>query len=558
MEIGQILKPLLRWWWLILAATLISAVSSFFAVSRQPPTYRAATTLMIGRSIDNPNPSGMELSLSQQLTTTYVDIAQRQPVRQSTMAALGVDWLPNYSVRQIPNSQLLEIAVVDTNPEVARVVANELANQLILQSPTAPRPEEQERAAFIDDQLASLQRNIEETENELIAKQAALEEAISAREIADLESEIRVLQSKLDTLQSNYAALLSNTSGGAVNTLTVIEPAVLPRQPIGPNTVMTILTAAAIGFALSVGAAYLMDYLDDTIKSTADLKRVSNLPMLPAIPDYPSPNQQSAPITYSDPRSPTADAFRAFRTGVLALFQDDHRRTLLVTGPKPRDGKSSVASNLAVVMAQAGHNVLLVDADLRRPVQHELFQLAKEPGLTDLLLAFGLANRVNDVPTLLQEVIQPTAERRLSVMTSGMLSPDTLKLLNSEIVTRVLAVLATRYDFIVIDSPPVLAVSDAVMLSTQVGHVLVVAEAGTIRRKELAETLERLANVGANVIGLTLNRVRAASDTYYYRYGTYYMRDTDGSETDQRPSQNGSESELLRKWALRVSGEDKR
>jgi uncharacterized protein involved in exopolysaccharide biosynthesis len=166
MEIGQILKPLLRWWWLILAATLISAVSSFFAVSRQPPTYRAATTLMIGRSIDNPNPSGMELSLSQQLTTTYVDIAQRQPVRQSTMAALGVDWLPNYSVRQIPNSQLLEIAVVDTNPEVARVVANELANQLILQSPTAPRPEEQERAAFIDDQLASLQRNIEETENE--------------------------------------------------------------------------------------------------------------------------------------------------------------------------------------------------------------------------------------------------------------------------------------------------------------------------------------------------------------------------------------------------------
>src|SRR6266545_3276243 len=141
MELSAFFTPLRRWWWLLLAATLIAAASSYLFVRDQPPLYEAKTTLLIGRAFENPNPTSNELTLGQQLATTYADLAQRQPVRLQTMAALGLDSLPQYNARALPNGQLLEIAVIDTDPQRAMAVANELARQLILQSPTAPKPE---------------------------------------------------------------------------------------------------------------------------------------------------------------------------------------------------------------------------------------------------------------------------------------------------------------------------------------------------------------------------------------------------------------------------------
>jgi polysaccharide biosynthesis transport protein len=529
MDVSVILKPLLKWWWLVVAATAIAAVSSFFAVRQQPATYRSTTTLMIGQGIQDPNPSGADFYLSQQLAQTYVDIAQRQTVRERTMEALGLNWLPSIYVRQVPNSQLIEISVVDTSPERAQIVANELANQLILQSPTAPRPEEQERESFIKSQLSNLQENINQTAEEIAAKQDALREAISAREIAGLEEDIRALQSKETALQANYAALLANTRSGAVNTLTVIEQARFPTVPVGPARTTTVVTATVIGLALAAGAAFLLEYLDDTVKSPSDLKRISDLPILPAIPESGSVNGRAMPIAHTEPRSPAADAFRALRAGVLASCMNNLRQSLLVTSAKPIEGKSNVAANLAVVLAQGGHKVLLVDADLRRPVQDKLFGLEKTPGLTDILNlldvaedVFGLTNQGDTLDNQLEELIQPTKEPRLSILTSGSFSSEALKLLNSEILADVLSHLAKQYDCLIIDSPPVLAVSDALMLSTLVGSVLLVAEAGSVRRKELSETIERLRNVDANIIGLALNRLSPKSDGYYGRYRDYY------------------------------------
>jgi len=137
MELKNFITPLLKWWWLLVLATLVAGGSSFIVARQQPPEYEAYTTLMIGRTISDPNPSGNELHLSQQLAGIYADLAQRDPVANATMEALGLDSLPSYDARALPNSQFLEIAVIDTNPERAQAVANELANQLILQGPTA-------------------------------------------------------------------------------------------------------------------------------------------------------------------------------------------------------------------------------------------------------------------------------------------------------------------------------------------------------------------------------------------------------------------------------------
>jgi len=136
MDIKDIIAPLLKWWWLLIASTLVAAVSSYFAVSQQPPEYVASATMLIGRSINDPNPTANEIWMGEQLAATYADIASRKPVRDASKKALGLTWLPAYTVNPVSGTQLIVIKVDDTDPTRAAAVANELANQLILQSPT--------------------------------------------------------------------------------------------------------------------------------------------------------------------------------------------------------------------------------------------------------------------------------------------------------------------------------------------------------------------------------------------------------------------------------------
>jgi capsular polysaccharide biosynthesis protein len=143
MEIKTLINPLLRWWWLILASTIVAMVASFFATLRQPPIYQSQTTLIIGRAINDPNPTSGEINLAEQLASTYADIANREPVRNATMQSLGLTSLPSYTAGALPNSQIIQIQVTDVNPVRAQAVADELAKQLIAQSPTAANPEDE-------------------------------------------------------------------------------------------------------------------------------------------------------------------------------------------------------------------------------------------------------------------------------------------------------------------------------------------------------------------------------------------------------------------------------
>ena len=154
MELKQYIQPLLKWWWLILAATLVATVSSMIATARQPAIYRTSTTLLLGNSIQNPNPKGSEIVLSQELAGTYAAIAQRNSVRNGAMKALGLSALPPYSVQIIPDTQLLELTVTDTSPVRAQAVADELARQLIAISPTSSNNEDVQRQAFINQELS--------------------------------------------------------------------------------------------------------------------------------------------------------------------------------------------------------------------------------------------------------------------------------------------------------------------------------------------------------------------------------------------------------------------
>jgi capsular exopolysaccharide synthesis family protein len=551
MELKDYFTPLRKLWWLILASTLVAVVVSFITVQQQPNTYRATTKLMIGRAIDNPNPTNVEFSLSQQLATTYADIANTWPVREQTMSRLGLDWLPEYTVRARTNSQLLEIAVTDTDPVRAQVVANELANQLILQSPTAPRPEQQERRAFIENELSDLEDKITETREEIAAKQDELDSLVSARQIAELQNQIATLQAKLTSLQSNYAALLANTEAGALNTLAIIDPAQLPDKPVGPNRLLSVLLAGVMGFGVAAGAAYLLDYLDDTVKTPQDVEELSGLPTLAGIARMQSENGSYELITSEHPRSPISEAYRVLRTGIQFSDVDKLQKMLLVTSPSPVEGKSITTANLAVVMAQAGHNVLLIDADLRRPVQHKIFSVNKNRGLTNLLLPseLDLEKPSAELTAHLEQCVQKTAEPGVSVLTSGPVPPNPSELLGSYKMKKLLRILATMFDIILLDSPPVLAVTDAVVLSTRVDGVVFVVNAGTTRGNQLKQGAERLREVNANLIGVVLNRLTPRSEGYYYYYyyqKSHYLEEPDGQQ-GQPPINSGNGRRLSRR-----------
>jgi polysaccharide biosynthesis transport protein len=521
MELKVYIKPLLKWWWMLLSAALIAAISTFLVTWQQPPVFQSQTTLVVGRSFYQANPTANDFWQSQSLAAWYADLARRQPVQQATMESLGLTWLPSYTARNLPNSQLIEIVVTDTVPERAQIVANELANQLIRQSP-AFQSEDQQQEEFIQGQLRTLEADITQTKDEIAKKQEELGGLFSARQIADAQADIRGLELKLSSLQTTYASLLGNSTRGATNTLSVVESANLPRIPVGPNKMMMILLAAAIGLVLAVGAAYLLEYLDDTVKTAAEAGKLLNLPVIGHIPEIEKGKNDGTYLT-KNPRSAVAEAFRGLRTNLEFAAVDNPLKVILVSSAAVGDGKTSVAAGLATIMAQAGKTVLLVDADLRRPSIHRFLGLSNKNGLTDVF-----RNSIE-----LHEALQTWNLEKVMVIPGGEPPPNPAELLGSRKMDTILDSLRKAADVVILDGPPFL-VTDAALLSAKVDGVLLVVKSGFSRKNEVLYSLEQLNRAGARVVGVALNGISRGNETIYSRY-RYYGNDylSDGTRADQ-------------------------
>ncbi|MFV1857911.1 MAG: hypothetical protein ACC647_00990 [Anaerolineales bacterium] len=538
MEIRDLTQPLIKWWWLLVAATLIAGVTSFVVASREPPIYEASTTLIVGQAISDPNPSGGEFQLSQQLSGLYADIAERDPVAFATMDALGLDWLPDYNVRALPNSQFLEIAVVDANPEVAAIVANELGRQLILQSPTAPGQEDQDRQQFIAAQLTYLEEKIAETQFEIEDKQTELGELVSARQIADTQITITALQGKLTTLQANYASLLSNTRGGATNTLSVIDYAAIPSSPIGPDVLMITLLAAAVGLSLAAAGAYLIEYLDDTIRTPDDVARITHLPVIGHIPDAKELRAHGAdPKLFSRlANSQAAEAFRSLRTNLEFAGVQGAPRTVLISSPSEGQGATMVATQLAASFALAGKRVALIDANLRQPSLHEFLGIENKLGLSDMLTE-------DLVP---QVLAQESSNWRLKYVTAGKPKENAAELLGSMWLLRALTRLRDQADVAVFLGPS-FRVAESFILASKLEATLIVMRPGSTREGAAMTIMEQLERGRANVVGVVLNGLRSRKKSAISGYVHYGPSQTSRDDGHPPPTQSSSGPVVLRR-----------
>jgi len=544
MELNKYIFPLRKWWWLVAASTLIAAIFSSLSVLRQPAIYQARTTLMIGTTITNPNPSSNELFLGQQLAAAYADLANREIVRNATKNSLGMSQLPEYFAQALPNTQLIAITVNDIDPERAQIVANELAAQMIHLSPVSGQSDERVRQEFVRERLNSLEVQIQETEVEIEKLQEELANTFSAQQINNKQDQIASLQSKLSSMENNYGLLLSNTQQGAINTLTIIASAELPSRPMGSLKGLTILLAAAAGFVLAAGTAYLLEYLDDSLKSPDAVMNLFSAPILGRIFEQADGINENRLYDADDSNHPLTEPFRALRTEIDLAEMGQRLKTILVTSPDSGDGKTSVAVNLALSISQRGKKVFLLDADLRKPKIHKLFGLANDEGLADVVFA----RAVFDWRIGIKEV------KQISVLTAGNKPADPAELLSSEKMELFLTELKEVADVVIIDGPP-LFVPDAMILASKVDGVLMVVRPAHTRQSLAKASMEHIKLVGAKVVGVVLNRIPLRGADYYagksylYTYGSNY-----GSEREGKENKNFSESiffldlEKLRKF----------
>jgi polysaccharide biosynthesis transport protein len=301
--------------------------------------------------------------------------------------------------------------------------------------------------------------------------------------------------------------------------VTIVDRAVQGSRPVRPNKPLNIALGIIIGLVVGVGLAFFIEYLDTSVKTIDDVERSLQAPVLGVIP------QNVGLLIEEEGESPHAEAYRVLRTNVLFSRKDENLNTVAVVSAGAGEGKSTTVFNLAAVFAQSDKRVLVVDSDLRRPTLHKMFHVTNSLGLTNYLLK----------QNTLEEVIQTTKIPMLDFLASGKLPSSSLGILSSAQMKSLIGELKQRYDFVFFDSPPIMGVSDASILASEVDMTLQVIQYRrypqpmNIRAKQLIE------KVGGNLVGIVLNNINMSQDESYYYYSGYYHEYYSRNE-DQEPS----------------------
>ncbi|NUQ86535.1 MAG: polysaccharide biosynthesis tyrosine autokinase [Anaerolineales bacterium] len=540
MEINAYLRPLVRWWRLVVIVTMLAVIASGISTMFQPDVYVSKTTLVIGTTILDPNPDSGQIYIAQQLAQIYADMAKREPIQQATMEALRIDWLPQYQSKVVPQTQMVEISVTDTNPERAQIIANELARQLIKQSPAIGDTETGIRQEFIRQQLSNLQLQIQETERTIAELQSSLVGLNSASQIANIEQAIREQTQKLTSLRESYASFLANSQQGALNILSVVEPANLPTRSVGTNKFIIIGLAGIVGLSLGAGAAYLLDFLDRTVKTTSDVERIFSLPVIGYI-SFLLEKSNNATYVADNPNSILAENFRLLRSNIEFFQISKPIKTILVTSPNQGNGKTTIAANLALSISQGEQEVVLVDADLRRPAVHKALNMPKEPGLSELI-----RNKAD-----INEVVRPWTENGLKVITCGNIPPNITEVVGSKRIGSILGELREQFELVIVDAPP-LIIADAYNLASRVDGVILVMEPGQTSEEQARTIKEQLDRSNAHLLGIVFNKISEQSAHSYYDYQyrslyspKYYGDYISKSSREQQPPKGSRGKKLI-------------
>ena len=509
-------------------ATVVAVVATALTVSFvQTPVYAAEAELLL-----QPRPSEEIYALEGQTpgrldparaVETEIGIMESRSIRQAVEDELGSE--PEVTIRSDGQTDLVTITAESTDADRAAHVANTYADVYI-------ETRRQQLVADLETAIDQVQAKIIEIENaaqeplaELDARIAAAPEGAERRaleaERAARAEQLQAVQGNVDAQQAPYVTQLNQLqlavrltqTGGAQ----VMSRAEVPESPVRPDPVRNGAVAVVLGLVLGVGLAFLREYLDETIATKDDLQQAAGgrnvLGLIPAVSGWKN-RAKPRVVSLSDPGSPAAEAYRTLRTSVQFIGIDRPVQTIQFTSPSSGEGKTTTLANLAVALASAGRRVVVVCCDLRRPRLHEFFGMRNDIGFTSVLLG--------DVP--LAEALQGVpGQPRLALLASGPQPPNPSELLASPRAEELLDLLKTKVDVVLVDSPPVLPVTDGMVLARMVDATILVATANMTTRKEVHRSVELLHQVDAPLVGAVLNGADPGSmDGYGSRYGDGY------------------------------------
>ena len=521
MAVGQSTEADLQWvlqvvrarlWLIVLPALLGSALMLGLAV-RETPLYASSTELLIQPRSTESLISGVAnandaVRNSQRVLATELKVLISDAVAERANKELG--FTAKVSGSADPNSDILTVVAKDPDPKRAAKIATVFAEQYVNlrrdQSISDLKDAEKQLQAKVDDyekQVAGL-----DTE---IAVLSADPTGTSTAELQGKQNTRALISTQLQTYKTRIDAFQIDAtlkSGGAK----VINPAEVANVPVSPRPIRSTVLGFILGLMIGAGLALLIERLDDRIRNRDSLvEATGDLAVLALIPKLKSwkNKRQATVVSASEPMSMSAEAYRSLRTSLQFMGVDSPIRVIQVVSANPGEGKSTTASNLATVFAQGGQRVVVIDCDLRKPRMHEFFNVDNEFGLTTL--AVGQSSVINS-----SAIVDDT--NGLTLIPAGPKPPNPAELLASERFASALEVIKKHADVVILDSPPILAVTDPIIISRVADATIMVVKANSTHRKALHRAMEALNQANANVVGVVLNDVEE-SEGYHYGYG---------------------------------------
>jgi succinoglycan biosynthesis transport protein ExoP len=508
MDIRDYLAVLIRRKWIILVTTVTTVIVAILVSYMMTPVYAATATVRVATGVWG-RVDYADYVYSERLMNTYAEIITAQPVLEDVMQRLEISTLPQIEVEVVPDTELLRITAEGHDPERVKDVANALAEALQTQS----------------EEIYGSGPTARETLGELLAQvEGELAQARSQRDTLWAQSPdqidaIETLSRTIELKEQTIALLLTQyedmwlSEAMRATTISIVEPATRPWAPSKPRIKINALLGAVVGLAAGIGLAVLVENLDSTFHTTKDITSEVESSILGKIPEDKGFRKAASQLAFSgNGFSVQCEAYRRLRTNILAFTSEHQLKTLVTTSADRAEGKSTVVANLALAFAETNRRVVLVDADLRLPSQHRIFDLPNDAGLSNALLQ----------ENSLEELVQPTKFAGLYVLASGPPPGNPAELLGSEPMQDVIDSLAQEFDIVLIDTPCLLSVTDAAVLSPLADGVVVVVSRGKTKRESLQSALGQLADVKANAIGVVVNR--SESDRKYYGKDAYIRK----------------------------------
>jgi capsular exopolysaccharide synthesis family protein len=536
------LRKLLRKWAVpIVLLTLFGAAVGYYVSHKVTPIYEATGDVLV---VAAPGQTATSSSLSvnsSEATTTAASLMTEPALFQQAIAQRHLDTTESTLEKEVTaspesNSELVDVVVHDPSAATAARIANAVMNTYVSQVNTQNERQIAEAGASLQAQLKNAQATLAQEEQQLVADEAA------ARDTTALRGAIAANSALLSQLTLNYSGFIASQAQN-LETVSVVAPAPVPTSPASPSHLLDTLLGAFIALLVAVSLAALIQYFDQGLKTADDVRNRLALPCLGVVPKFNHLAVIAEPENTRKRRTAEVmEAYRRLRTNVLFATPDVDMTSVVITSARPGEGKSCTAANLAVALASSEKRVLLVDADLRNPGQHRLFGKPLNGGLSDLIMQ----PHTNPIARLLG--MHTTDFANLSLLTCGTIPPNPAELLESQRAQRLLTALAEDQDLIVIDTPPAGVVSDPLSIAAHASATILVVEAGKTSASQATAAIRSLRDVGANVVGVVLNKApNRMLRRPYYGYGYSRYRNGASSGTGSGVPFHNAPSETERK-----------